>query len=292
MKKRILTSVLTASAYGLALLLTLIACRASGGGDYSFSPPPSGGGSSSSGITSSGGAASSGGGTSSSHPAAPGPQAQDPALTAYQKALEGIFNDHRYPNGDPLETFQMENNDFAVFDVDGDGDMELLYQNDDTVMAGMTTNIYSFAPETGALYLELSDFCGMTFYDNGVITVAASHNQGLSPGAEDFWPYALYQYDPGSDGYLMAGGVDAWDRDSFPEDFGGSPFPAELDKDGDGMVYLVTYPGQEITTVTMDGPEYQQWLDGYLDGAAQLEIPWQAMTLENIHGSTELSFPF
>lgn len=269
MKKRILTSLLTASAYALALALTLAACG-----------PKSGPASSSAGGSAPISAPLTNAGASESSPATPQDLGAE-AAKAYRRALEEIYSQRTYPNGDPVETFQMENNDFALFDVDGDGAAELIYQNDDSTMAGMMTSIFSFDSSTGKLYLELSGFAAMIFYDNGVIQVEASHNHGLS-GRENFWPFTLYQYDSGGDGYLMIGSVDAWDKDTFPADHEGSPFPDEIDQDGDGTIYLVTCGGQEVTTTPLDGPEYESWLKDYTAGAAELDIPWQAMTLENI----------
>lgn len=274
MRKRILTSLLTALAYTLALALALAACGPKSGPAASL--PPSGGASSC--LSPSGSIP-----PQPASPASPQDLGAD-AAKAYRKALEDIYNDHIYPNGDPVELLpggQMEENHFALFDVDGDGETELLYQNDDGPMASMTINIYSFDKDAGTLYLELSGFVGMTFFDSGVVRVMASHNHGLS-GRDDFWPFALYQYDSGSDGYLMVGSVDAWDKEDFPEDWDGSPFPDEADQDGDSMIYLLTLGGQEVTTTTLDGPEYENWLKDYTAGAAELDIPWQAMTLENI----------
>lgn len=299
MKSRILTSVLAAFACCLALSLTLIACGTQGGGTSS-SLPPSGG------ISAPGSAPGSAPPSDSSDSSVPpqtlpadtspqapssggdpgkpaAPQEQGAAMAkACRRALERIYNDHVYPNGDPIETFEMENNDFAIFDVDGDGQAELIYQNDDATMAGMMTGIYSFDPYTGELYLELSGFVGMTFYDNGIISAAASHNQGTAWGLEDFWPFTLYQYDTSGDGYLMVGSVDAWSKAGFPQDQQGKPFPDNVDQDGDGVVYLLTFGGQEVTVTMLDGPDYQQWLSSYIDDAAPLELPWQAMTLANI----------
>jgi hypothetical protein len=271
MRKRILTSLLTASAYALALALALAACGPKSGPAASL--PPSGGASSC--LSPSGSIP-----PQPASPASPQDLGAD-AAKAYRKALEEIYSQRTYPNGDPVETFQMENNDFALFDVDGDGAAELIYQNDDSTMAGMMTSIFSFDSSTGKLYLELSGFAAMIFYDNGVIQVEASHNHGLS-GRDDFWPFTLYQYDSGGDGYLMIGSVDAWDKDTFPADHEGSPFPDEIDQDGDGTIYLIAYGGQEVTTTPLDGPEYERWLKDYTAGAAELDIPWQAMTLENI----------
>lgn len=203
---------------------------------------------------------------------------------AYRAALEGIYNDRRYPNGDEVasgEDYQMEHNDFALFDVDGDGQEELIYQNDNSYMAGMITTVYGYDRDTGMLYQELSGYVAMEFYDNGVVCIMASHNHGLS-ALEDFWPYALYQYDPGSDGYLMAGSLDAWDGALFPRGYEGDPFPADKDGDGDHIVYIITSGGQEVIATYVDGPEYQAWVDSYLAGASRLELPWQSMTPENI----------
>lgn len=217
------------------------------------------------------------------------PESPAPALPltmegAYRAALEAIYNDHRYPNGDEVATgdgYQMEDNDFAIFDVDGDGKDELIYQNDNSYMAGMITTIYGFDPDTGKLYQELSGFVAMEFHDNGVVSIMASHNHGLS-ALEDFWPYAIYQYDPGSDGYLMAGSLDAWDGTLFPKDYDGDSFPADIDQDGDQVVYILTTPGAEVTKTVIDGPAYREWVDSYLAGASELELPWKNMTPENI----------
>lgn len=270
MKSRTISSLLIAAAYAMALVLTLIACGPQGLG--SSSPV--------------GGASSQEGTSSSSSSQAPTPQEQGSAMAeAYRKALEGIYSDRIYPNGDPVdappEWAKMENNHFVIYDVDGDGSEELIYKNESSTMTGMVTNIYSFDQYTGELYLELSGFVAMTFYDNGVIRVEASHNHGLS-ARDDFWPHALYQYDASGDGYLMAGYVDAWEKSLFAEDFEGNPFPDEVDQDGDGMVYLITFPGQEVTAAVMDGPDYEEWRNTCLNGAAELDLPWQAMTQENI----------
>lgn len=202
----------------------------------------------------------------------------------YRAALEAIYNDYRYPNGDEVaagDGYSMEDNDFAIFDVDGDGQEELIYQNDSSYMAGMVTTVYGFDCGTGMLYQELSGFVAMEFYDNGVVSIMASHNHGLS-ALEDFWPYALYQYVPGSDGYIMAGSLDAWDGALFPNGKDGVPFPADKDADGDHIIFTITSSGQEVITTYVDGPEYQEWVDSYLAGASRLELPWQSMTPEHI----------
>lgn len=289
MNDRTISSLLIALVYALVLALTLIACGTSGG---TSSPPPVSGTSSSQLPASSSQFPASSSqlpASSSQSPdrgASQSPvsliQAQGSAMAkAYREALEGIYKDHLYPNGDPVDTFQIENNDFAIIDVDGDGAKELLYRNDDSTTAGMLTTIYSFDPNTETLYQQLSGYVGMTVYDNGIVTIDASHNHGLS-ALEDFWPYTLYQYDIGGDNYLMMGSADAWDKSLFPQDWEGNPFPDDADQDGDGVVYLLTFGGQEVKSTVLDGPEYLLWRNAFIDGAAVLDIPWRTMTLENI----------
>ena len=222
----------------------------------------------------------------SSSPTAAGSTASPLTLEAYRSALEAIYNDHLYPNGDPVDVpaaALMENNQFAIFDVDGDGQDELIYENGDATTAGMMTTVFGSMPSADGvkLFTELSGFPGMAFYDNGAVIIYASHNQGLA-GTLDFWPHAIYQYDPGQDGYLFMGYADAWSGETFPENFEGTPFPDDLDMDGDKVVYSLTFFGDVRTETWIDGPEYLKWRDSYLEGASRLELPWQSMTTENI----------
>lgn len=286
MNDRIISSLLIALAYALVLALTLIACGPKSGPDSSVSSNAGGSAPVSAPLPSDV--------APSTPPASSSQVLGSEAAKAYRKALEGIFNDHLYPNGDPVdvpEWAEMGNNHFALFDVDGDGDTELLYRNEGSTMAGMAASIYSFDEASETLYLELSGFVGMTFYDNGIIRVEASHNHGLS-GRDDFWPFALYQYDSGSDGYLMLGYADSWEKALFQEDFEGNAFPDDTDQDGDGILYLLTLGGQEVTATTLDGPDYEKWLNSCIGGASELDIPWQAMNSENIQAVAGLSFPF
>lgn len=221
---------------------------------------------------------------SSSSPTAAVSTVSPLTLEAYRLALEAIYNDHLYPNGDPVDVpaaAKMENNHFAIFDVDGDGRDELIYENGDATTAGMVSLVFGYEETPGSLLYEITGFPGMDFYDNGIIIDYASHNHGLA-GNADFWPYTVYQYDPGQDGYLFMGYADAWSGETFPTNFADQPFPDDLDLDGDKVVYSLTFFGDVRTETWMDGPEYLKWRGSYLDGATRLELPWQHMTPDSI----------
>lgn len=205
-------------------------------------------------------------------------------MAAYAAALKGICVDRVLPDGQELSfddtLFEMAENQFAVFDIDSDGEKELLLTYTTTDMAGMMELIYDYDEEAGEVREEFWEFPALTFYENGVIEAGWSHNQGL---AGDFWPYTLYQYDPGMDSYLPKGMVDAWDRSLSEVNYEGRAFPEEIDQDGDGVVYYIMKNGEAYNTdAPVDGAQYQEWRDAYLNGAKEIEVPFVELTEENI----------
>lgn len=205
-----------------------------------------------------------------------------PMLAAYQAALETLLNEHRFPEDTESRTFfgdTPSGDQFAVFDVDGDGRDELILTYTDTSMAEMEIGIYGYDAEEDCLVQELAAFPMLTFYDNGVIQASWSHNQGL---AGEFWPYTLYQYDKDADCYNPVGMVDAWDGTMFSEDFEGNPFPEEVDVSHSGSVYYIMDYGTYETDHPVDEGEYQSWREGFLQGAGELAVPYQDLTEENI----------
>lgn len=171
------------------------------------------------------------------------------------------------------------NNSFSIIDVDGDGKEELLLIWDYASMAG--TVGYVFGYDNGEVYEELATFPILTFYDNGIVEVSWSHNQGL---AGDFWPYDVFRYDAENDVYQYFCGVDAWDKSMREENEQGDYFPDDIDSDGDGIVYYLLpldWDGHyDIPLV--DGSEYEDWRNSYMDGAKEISIPVQKLTEENI----------
>ncbi|MDE6641877.1 MAG: hypothetical protein K2K63_15290 [Acetatifactor sp.] len=202
---------------------------------------------------------------------------------AFGKVLWDIYQQGILPNGSTLDYTDMEsaaNNSFAVIDIDNDGQDELLLMWESASMAGMTEIIFGY--EGGAVYMELAEFPSQTYYDNGIVEVAWSHNQGL---AGTFWPFNVYCYDAKNDIYQSYGGVDAWDKNVAEENYKGVPFPADIDVDGDGIVYYIfpaDWNGQYEDIPLVDGAEYEKWRNAYIAGAEKIEISLQKLTEENI----------
>lgn len=208
-------------------------------------------------------------------------------LDTYIAILEDVYFDQIFPGGEeygyqPGAGIDVTSNSFAVYDIDFDGEDELILSYTTTYMGGMVALIYGYDAETKSVRKELGIFPSLTFYDNGIVQEEASHNHGMaSDGA--FWPYSLYQYDREKDAYVRMAGVDAWSRSWREEDYDGNPFPEEADADGDGLVYYVMPGDDYVLADPMDQAAYDEWRDSLLKGAAQVQIPYKKLTTDNIY---------
>lgn len=179
--------------------------------------------------------------------------------------------------GEELDlAYPIEEEDFAICDVDGDGKEELLVRIVNTYTAGMVEVIYGFNEETGGLYCELAVFPALTFYP-GIIKGSCAHNQGLAGDA--LWPYFVYTYDAANDCYKDAAAVDAWSKAVAEKDWAGTPFPDDVDTDHTGVVYLIL-EGRDTRTLSYS--DYLAWEAPIFAGLEEIEIPWQKLTQENV----------
>lgn len=219
-------------------------------------------------------------------PPAEGTTTEDPAgemKPAFGKTLWDAYLQGILPDGTTLDYTGAEaaaTNEFALFDVDRDGQEELLLRWTNACMAGMRMDVFGY--DNGEVHTELTVFPASAFYSNGTVVEDWSHNQGLA--GDSFWPYSIHLYDEKTDTYQAAGSVDAWDRKLVSEGF-----PADIDKDGDGLIYFLLpadetwhYTGNRPDYPPVDGPEYEIWQNGFLNGAQKLEIRMQKLTEENI----------
>lgn len=123
---------------------------------------------------------------------------------AYILVLENLYSERIWPDGTVLDYdgSDMSENTFAVYDIDGDGEDELIIRYETGAMATMVEAIYGYDSETGTLKQELLEFPQLTVYDNGFIRADASHNQSDNINA---WPYTMYQYNKDTDTYEEVG---------------------------------------------------------------------------------------
>ncbi len=202
---------------------------------------------------------------------------------AFGKALWDVYQKGILPDGGTLYYTGMESaraNSFSIIDIDFDGKEELVLRWENACMAGMVEIVYGY--EDGVIFEELREFPSMRFYENGIVEVDWSHNQGL---AGEFWPYEIYHYDADTDSYQNIGTVDAWDKSLSEKNYEDELFPADIDKDGDGVIYYVLPVAWEWPyddEYLMDGAEYEAWQKEKIGDASEIEILYQSLTEENI----------
>ena len=209
--------------------------------------------------------------------------AEDGTRKAFQAALKTIHDDLRWPDMDEetgkIEIFEpstVEDEQFAILDVDGDGEEELLVSVSNTYMAGMRLAVYGYDAASGGLRLETDGFPAVSFYP-GMMKMESSHNQGHA--GDVLWPYGVLTYDPASDSYQLSCFVDAWDRNLSETDFEGNPYPTDIDTNNVGHVYLIT---ENDETRTLNQADFEKWESELFAGKEEITIPWQKLTAENI----------
>lgn len=199
---------------------------------------------------------------------------------AFSQALETLLTSSILPDGMQSEAQDSATpSRFAVYDVDADGEDELILINNTVTEAGTSGYVFSYDAQTGTLQTELLEYPALTFYDNGVVMVKWSHNQGL---AGDFWPYNLHQYDASIDCYRPCGSVDAWDKQVSETNEQGESFPADIDKSGTGRVYYIVVNRDAENPSAVDEADYTAWLNGWIGGAKELQIEYLDLTQDNI----------
>ncbi|MBR4096068.1 MAG: hypothetical protein IKK42_02035 [Oscillospiraceae bacterium] len=213
---------------------------------------------------------------------------KEKAYAAYKTTLENVLYNYTLPDGTTFtedDVYSMSDNSFLIYDVDNDGRDELILLYTDTYMAAMAGYILD-CDSDGNTEIQLTSFPSFDFYGNGVIEIGASHGSGLSG---EFWPYTLLSYNSETDSYAEAAYVDGYDKKSMDEmyEITQDPqyiYPAEIDKSGSGVVYAVA-DGENAKFFNSD--EYEEWHGRWVENSEKLELPYMALTQENIDKAFE-----
>ena len=205
------------------------------------------------------------------------------AYPAFREALATVHDKLYWPemDGGQIELFEggsIEDEKFADYDVDGDGEDELLISVENTYTAGMCQIVYGYDAETGGVRVEATMYPGVTYYP-GIAKEMAAHNQGYA--GDKLWPYAIYRYDAQADEYKWSCGADGWDKTLSDYDYSREmAFPDDIDTLGEGYVYIVSDSAGDKKF--MNRTDYEAWESGVFGNVQPLDIPWQKMTAQNI----------
>ena len=204
-----------------------------------------------------------------------GSAAQAQLTEGFRKVLESFYYGC-YLEGLDMEVVidgNLSDNSFALYDVDGDGQEELIVLVTTTASAGMVGIVYGEDAQ-GEVYPELVTTPYIHVYDNGLITAEALHNHGRS---ESFWPYTLHTYDSRTDQYNDTASVSAWEKSFAPDGY-----PEEADTSGTGAVYYVDTAMDGTETEPMDEEAFAKWQRSLLGDADEIKLPMHSFTEEEI----------
>lgn len=196
---------------------------------------------------------------------------------AYYCVLNDMLERGRFPDGDfagcSFIGDKMSDNEFAVCDVDEDGQEELVIVFTTSITAGMQARVYDFDEDTGRLVEQWIAGCSTRFFENGFVMEDSSRNG--SGGS--LWPYRLYRYDGSDYDYI------AWVYSRYSEFCEGEGYRYEEDTSGTGTVYFIddAPEGSDYEPPPVDVTEYESWLEGVMDGSEEIVLEYYPLTKEN-----------
>ena len=145
---------------------------------------------------------------------------------------------HDNPSEYVEESMDIEEDQFAIADIDQDGKEELIIQFTDTYMAGQYSAIWSWNDATGTMELQQEMGTSCDYYSNGMLVEYASHNHSYGFAV---WPSEIYKYDTVSGQYQHFASVSSADAEVDTE---GALYSTDKDEDGDGIIYFFDMDGQ------------------------------------------------
>lgn len=198
-------------------------------------------------------------------------------IEAYQEALWRLLDRHVDIDGNQISDDGwdfIQPVKFAVRDVDLDGEQELLVQY------YRTTRVYGYDAKNGELVEKLWGTESCRFYDNGLVQIDSSHNQGRGGR---FWPYNVSMYNPQTGKYDDVASLDAWDFELVPN----PEYQKKVGAEGDEFIYYYTAlgdpsDGENREETTMAQADYDAWYEEHFGDAQEIEINYWPMTVENI----------
>jgi hypothetical protein len=185
--------------------------------------------------------------------------------------------------------YDMQDNTFAFADLDGDGADEMIVSFMASSADWYRTSIYRYDAATGTCVEELTtaprenpgNYPGITFYDNGIVSVYLATDPGWEY-CETLWPYSIYQWNKTTKTYDYIGTIYGLDKELA--DQMGEDYPDDVDTEGYGTVYYLSDDNAtagNADSTAMSRSEYERWYEKMCGGAAR-DIEYLDMTDENI----------
>lgn len=150
-------------------------------------------------------------------------------------------------------------NNYELLDINQDGVLELVVSIGNVSMADARSDVYTYDPGTHkAVRMDMYLSPTVKFYESGVME---DDVYGVAAEIYKILLCDLYKYDPDTGSYVKDGSTYCWEKNGAPVDGDGNPFPDDIDKDGNGQVFMVETTDQSYTV--MDNADYEAWLAAY-----------------------------
>lgn len=205
-----------------------------------------------------------------------------------KEAFEFALNNFLVNQVVPGDTYQLSynkefgsiaDNTFAICDLNDDGSDELIVKWLTADLRDRLTVVCRYDERTKVLNQCLIESGATDFYNDGKV-IALWADPGNNYG-KYFWPYSLYEYDKREGQYKKICMVSAWSKEIKPVDSDGNPYPADVDKENAGEVYLINELSKsDLSTVSRK--EYEKWINN-ITKSGKLNIPYKNLTRENIN---------
>lgn len=164
----------------------------------------------------------------------------------------------------------VEDDLFAIADIDGDGKAELTFKRLAACVAGYWGLAYTYNTDTKTVEVKYNTGPYATYYATGYVRFDISHNQGPS----SIWPCTYGKFENGQ--IVRLYDVSNWDKSLSSYEF-----PDEQDLDGDGCIYYITDRATGETR-TVDNPEYDAFMQG-LNIGEEMQLDYKSYTSENVN---------
>ena len=164
----------------------------------------------------------------------------------------------------------VEDDLFAIADIDGDGKAELTFKRLAACVAGYWGLAYTYNTDTKNVEVKYNTGPYAAYYATGYVRFDISHNQGPS----SIWPCTYGKFEKGQ--IVLLYDVSNWDKSLSSYEF-----PDEQDLDGDGCIYYITDRATGETR-TVDKPEYDAFMQG-LNIGEEMQLDYKGYTAENVN---------
>ncbi len=170
----------------------------------------------------------------------------------------------------------------AIADVESDGKPELLIRN----IAKQSEDVYGFNEDIEEITTKYARYPSIAYYTNGYMKYLSLDIENLL-GGEKFPPYSFIKYDKVSDSYNDDVSVVIWSKDASPTNpqDDNKPFPMDIDKTGDGLVYFIydfNFKDAWLGEKAVDTPIYKAWVKKYIGDAKPIQVDWVPATEDGI----------